>query len=199
MNNDNNQTNYNNPNVNEQNNIMNQSQQPMPSQSNMNYNQNENKKPEPTIFIIIAVVVIIAAILVFVFLKNNNILSKNNNISTNNKELTEEEKLCQRINPYIEQYQSNILSYNELLSLIKNDYDNYCNNETNNICVSIKNMYQFEETDLELKDCSNLTGTYKDLCESTNNAKKEMAEKQERVQKAYVKNLAINCETSSNN
>lgn len=127
------------------------------------------------------------------------ILTGCGNVNSNNKELTDEEKLCQNIYPSIEKYQNNQITYNELLDSIKNDYNNYCIDSNNNVCVFIKSMYTSEETSLELQDCSNLSGNAKSLCETTNNAKKEMVSKKTDVQKASVNNLKISCESIANN
>ncbi len=111
------------------------------------------------------------------------------------KKLTEEEKICQAIAPSIEKYQNKEINYNEFLDSIKGDYESSCSDETTSvICVEINGMYVTEDMDLELKDCSNLSGNFKSLCESTNNAKKTMAEKKTSVQDASVNNLKRSCE-----
>ncbi|MBQ6324095.1 MAG: hypothetical protein IJI22_04645 [Bacilli bacterium] len=111
------------------------------------------------------------------------------------KKLTEEEKICQAIAPSIEKYQNKEINYNEFLDSIKGDYESSCSNETTSvICVAIKGLYATEDTDLELKDCSNLSGNFKDLCESTNKAKKSMSEKKDDIQDASVNNLKRSCD-----
>lgn len=110
------------------------------------------------------------------------------------KKLTEEEKLCQAITPSIEKYQNKEIAYNEFLDSIKDEYDSSCSDEnTNVICVAIKGMYTTENTDLELKDCSNLSGNFKSVCESSNEVTKRLKEKRGEIQEASVNNLKRSC------
>ncbi len=117
-----------------------------------------------------------------------------------NKELTDEEKLCQNISSSIDQYQSNQINYNDFLNLIKNDYNNYCTENTSDICIFIKSMYSSNEQNLELEDCSkynendSVGKSMKDLCEAGNNAKKTMAEQKADVQDASVNQVKRYCE-----
>ncbi len=118
----------------------------------------------------------------------------------NSKELTNEEKLCQSISPSIEEYQTNQITYDDFLSSIENDYNNYCTDNTSDICVFIKSMYSSNEQDLELEDCSkynentSLGKSMKGVCEASNNAKKKMAEQKLDVQKASVNQVKRYCE-----
>lgn len=110
------------------------------------------------------------------------------------KELSDEEKLCQAIEPSIEKYQNKEIAYNEFLDSIKENYDSSCSDEsTNVICVAIKGMYTTENTDLELKDCSNLSGNFKSVCESSNEVTKRLKEKKGEIQEASVNNLKRSC------
>lgn len=118
----------------------------------------------------------------------------------NSKELTTEEKLCQNISPSIEKYQNNQITYDDFLNSIENDYNNYCTDNTSDICVFIKSMYSSNEQNLELEDCSkynedtSLGKSMKGVCEASNNAKKKMAEQKLDVQNASVNQLKRYCE-----
>lgn len=118
----------------------------------------------------------------------------------NSKELTDEEKLCQTISPNVEKYQNNQITYDDFLNSIENDYNNYCTDNTSDICVFIKSMYSSNEQNLELEDCSkynedtSLGKSMKGVCEASNNAKKKMAEQKLDVQNASVNQLKRYCE-----
>ena len=120
-------------------------------------------------------------------------------------ELTSEEKLCQNITPIVLQYKNNQITYDNLLNNIKSDYDSYCTDDTSHICLSIKSMYSHNEQDLELQDCTkynendSLGKSMKNLCESSNNAKKKMIEQKDDVEKAYVNDLERSCDSLTNN
>lgn len=133
------------------------------------------------------------------------ILTGCGNINFNSKELTNEEKLCQNISPSIEKYQNNQITYDEFLNLIEGDYNTYCADNDNNICLFINNMYSSNELSLELEDCNKYNEndsfgkSMKDLCEAANNTKKEMAKQKLDAQKASVNNVRVSCESISNN
>ena len=123
-----------------------------------------------------------------------------NNFNFNSKELTDEEKLCQNISPSIEKYQNNQITYDNFLNAIKSDYNNYCTNNTSDICISIKSMYSSNEQSTELEDCSKYNGndsiskSRKAVCESSNDAKKKIIEQKSSVQKASVSQVKRYCD-----
>ena len=116
------------------------------------------------------------------------------------KPLTKEQQLCKNIEPSIEKFNNKNLTYDGFLNAIKADYDSTCTDNSNNVCVSIKSMYQMQNVSYELQDCSKynvnekLGKSMKDLCEATNNTRKEMLAKKTETEEAYVNNLRVTCE-----
>ena len=82
-----------------------------------------------------------------------------------------DKKLCNKIeeinvNNYIEEE-----NYDELVQILGNYQNTYCENSTSDICNSLKNYIENVKEDVELKDCTNLGTQEKQLCESNNQFK----------------------------
>ena len=116
------------------------------------------------------------------------------------KELTNEEKLCQNISSSIEKYQNNQIAYDNFLNLIEADYNNYCTDNTSDICIFIKDMYSSKDQNLDLEDCSkynentSVGKSMKGVCEASNSAKRKMAEQKVDVQNTFVNQIKRYCD-----
>ena len=109
------------------------------------------------------------------------------------KEESNEVKLCNKLDPYIEKYNNKEISYENIRNELGNLYDEYCNEE-NNTCINIKSIITVTKTNSELKDCSKITDeSGKKLCEASNNLIKRSNEIQSDVQKANIFQLERSC------
>lgn len=109
------------------------------------------------------------------------------------KELSNQEAFCKSMQPNIKKYKHNKISYTKFLELSKVDYDKYCLEDNNIICITIKNMNNSTELDLELEDCSK--STEKDACELKNKIKRMRANNKEVEEKNVINNLTKKCKS----
>lgn len=110
------------------------------------------------------------------------------------KEETNEVKLCNNIDSYIEKCNKKEISYEDISSKINDLYDEYCT-EDNNTCLSIKTMKSFNNSSYEFKDCSKYpAGSAKDLCETTNKSVQSRIAAQTQAQEALINSLKRNCD-----
>ena len=109
-----------------------------------------------------------------------------------------EQNLCKKLDEYITKYNSKELTFNDLAKAVENESSSFCTeNKDNNLCRDIQSIKNQTETDYTLQDCSTLPDnpkSLKELCESTNNLKKESLAKKEQVEDAYVSELNHTCQ-----
>ena len=111
---------------------------------------------------------------------------------------TPEVNLCNNLEKIIEKFNSQQISFNNFATDVINESDAFCSeNKDNNICNEINLIKVQNDYDYTLEDCSSKSSSPIDLrkiCESTNNLKKDMLAKRDRVEKAYASELKNQCD-----
>lgn len=82
-----------------------------------------------------------------------------------------EKELCDKIDEINVQSYMETQNYEELTSVLQKNYDNYCSNKTSDVCNALNTYINSSKAQVELEDCSTKQGSWKDLCESTNDVK----------------------------
>lgn len=78
-------------------------------------------------------------------------------------DLSKDELLCQVMTPNFEKFENHQITYEDFLSIIKDDYNSYCNN-SDSLCGILKSMYSSnaEIEEFQIAEISSL----KRRCES---------------------------------
>lgn len=107
------------------------------------------------------------------------------------KELSSEEAFCKTLLSSIKKYQHSKISYDTFLKSANADYDKYCSDADNIICIAVRNMNYSNTLDLEPEDCSD--ANKKDVCEAKNMIKRIKTTNKEADQKNAINNLKKKC------
>ena len=84
---------------------------------------------------------------------------------------SKESELCDKIIDIDVTTYTSSERYDELASILENDYANYCTNSETGVCNALKNYIEATKKDITFKDCNGLEGNWKGLCESDNKLK----------------------------
>ena len=114
-------------------------------------------------------------------------------------EETDEVKLCNKVDQYIEKYKSKEINYNEVASNLNNLYNEYCGEE-NTSCYNVKEIQKLTEQKYEIKDCSiQKSDDLKKLCEITNESVKKRMKLRTQLEESYISELARSCALAREN
>ena len=90
---------------------------------------------------------------------------------SNNKEkelYNKEKELCNKV------YEIDVSSftqegkYDEFAEILENHYATYCVDTSSEVCNELDDCIKIIKSEIKFKDCSNLEGNWKKLCESEN-------------------------------
>lgn len=84
---------------------------------------------------------------------------------------SKEKELCDKIIDIDVHTYTSGERYDELASILEKDYEEYCANSETNVCNALKEYIDATKSEITFKDCNNLEGDWKGLCESDNKLK----------------------------
>lgn len=83
---------------------------------------------------------------------------------SNNKE----KELCNKVDEIDVSSYNQESKYDELAEILENHYATYCEDTSSEVCKALDDYIKTTKSEIKFKDCSNLEGNWKNLCESDN-------------------------------
>lgn len=98
----------------------------------------------------------------------------------------ENQELCNKIDEINVSSYTEKGNYDELASILEKHYTTYCKDSNSKVCISLNDYLEATKSEVKLKDCDNLEGNTKSICELDNelllgDKKIDVAYKQEGV------------------
>lgn len=83
---------------------------------------------------------------------------------SNNKE----QELCNKVDEIDVRSFNQEGKYDELAEILENHFATYCEDTSSEVCKALDDYIKTTKSEIEFKDCSNLEGNWKNVCESDN-------------------------------
>lgn len=80
----------------------------------------------------------------------------------------ENQELCDKIDEIDVSSYTEKGNYDELASILEKHYITYCKDSNSKVCVSLNDYLEATKSEVKFKDCDNLEGNTKSICELDN-------------------------------
>lgn len=80
----------------------------------------------------------------------------------------ENQELCNKIDEINVSSYTEKGNYDELASILEKHYTTYCKDSNSKVCISLNDYLEATKSEVKLKDCDNLEGNTKSICELDN-------------------------------
>lgn len=80
----------------------------------------------------------------------------------------ENQELCDKIDEIDVSSYTEKANYDELADILEKHYTTYCKDSNSKVCISLNDYLETTKSEVKLKDCNNLEGDTKSICELDN-------------------------------